>query len=101
LSSEPGGCRAFLCKALPCGFSPRQNCRQACPLVVVIVSLRSARVCPLAVAVTVTVTGGVVRDRGLRSPVALFAPSGVAVVVADLARVPFASARGRDPLRGP
>ena len=64
LSSEPGGCRAFLCKALPCGFSPRQNCRQACPLVVVIVSLRSARVCPLAVAVTVTVTGGVVRDRG-------------------------------------
>ncbi len=66
LSSEPGGCRAFLCKALPCGFSPRQNCRQACPLVVVIVSLRSARVCPLAVAV--------VRDRGLRSPVASSLP---------------------------
>ena len=36
MSSEPGECRAFLCKALPCGFSPRQNCRQACPLVVVI-----------------------------------------------------------------
>jgi hypothetical protein len=45
------------------------------------------------------------RRRGPRSWSAiagrLFAPSGVAVAVADLARVPFASARGRDPLRGP